>query len=111
MILRKRNLRPHLIALMEKYDVPFHIIVHFRRGKGDLYGQYFVYDEAVAEHLAIIDIYTKPFEDGMQIYPDYDLDFNLLDTFAHELIHHMREGERQTKKETRIFMGKVAELL
>ncbi len=110
-LMRKRGIKKALMNLMDEFDVPNHVIVNFKGGKGDLYAQYFVYEKAVAEHLIIIDIYTKPFEKRIIDIPDYDLDHELIDTFAHELIHHVCASERKTLKRTKEFMNEVAQLL
>jgi hypothetical protein len=107
-ILHKGGFKRKLISLMNELKIPQEVIINFKHGKGDLYGQYYVNDNNTEENLIVIDIYTKSMENGLNNDPNFDLDLELLDTFIHELVHHAHEKEKATKKRVNKFMKDIS---
>lgn len=97
------GLPEELEELMDEYSIPEELLINFREGKGDLLGFYYVNDDTVSKRVAIIDIFTKP----LIKLTRKALHRNLLDTFAHEIIHHSVNSEKETKKLVREFMKKL----
>lgn len=94
------NYSQELQDLMDLHLIPEELLVNFRAGKGDLLGFYYVNDDIVSKAVAIIDIYTKPLSrmGRVKLYRE------LLDTFAHEIIHHSVRNEKKTRKLVKEFL-------
>ena len=84
--------------LMDKYKIPGEIYLNFKFGDGSLDGIYFVQRKDVAEHMVIIDVYTRQLQLKRTKSEMINLKINLIETFIHELIHHKISREGKTAK-------------
>ncbi len=95
-------------SLMDKLKIPSNIILNFKKGDETLDGIYHVQCDGVSENYIIaIDIFTKQISISRNKEALRDLKLNLLDTFAHELAHHVYRNENKAAETASKFVRKV----
>ncbi len=105
-----RQCRAEITPFLDDYSIPPVVQVTFKQGDGSLEGMYHVGGKVISESIISFDLYTKPFDTLFSHHP-HERDYELLDTFIHELIHHRVRNEKRTQKLTKRFMQRVKDQL
>jgi|GEM_PF-3145474 len=98
-----KKYKEKFIDLMNEYEIPGEVLINFKQGDGDLTGFYYVHNQHISKRVVVMDIYTLPFSK----LKSKNLEGELTNTFAHEIIHNLIDSERETLKRTREFMNSL----
>lgn len=101
-----RRFEKEIHELMDDYEIPNEVLLNFQLGDGELEGFYHVSKKDVAENVVAIEFFTRPFVEvfaGDKAMTDYEL----LDTFVHELIHNKYKSEKTTRRKAKEFMSGI----
>lgn len=97
-----------ILGLMDEYNIPPQVIIHFRKGDHTLDGIYRTQSRIVSKHLIVVEIFTEKWASlsGKKI-DNPEVEKDLIHTFVHELIHHRYADERMTEKKALMFLEKM----
>jgi len=95
-----KKYKTKFIDLMDEYKIPNEVLINFKQGNGDLTGFYYVHNQHISKRVVVMDIYTLPFSK----LKNKDIEHELINTFAHEIIHNLIDSEKETLKRTQGFM-------
>jgi hypothetical protein len=91
------------LKLAKKFEKEIH-------GLMDDYGMFHIEGKRVSENLVIMDFFTRAFFEEFK-GEKYVTNYELIDTFVHELIHNRYKSEATTKRKAREFMKRIEKKL